>query len=256
MTFRDAGALEDPWRAPPRRPNNGGAARAPSLRLAVNVDVDGCFAFLLFLAMLFAAQLGTLGAAILMALIPLYAIVQRRRLWAVLAPRAILFMAPVLALLSVFWSEAPIASAKLGVEYAATVLGALLLAGAKNPHAVLRGLFAAFIPYLIVSLAFGHTTAVGNDGAYAFSGLTNGKNLLGDIAASGVLVSLGVLVTSVQRRRLAWALAAVAPAATRATAASSVASLLAAGNFRVIASSSLATPVGAWRLRQIGLSAL
>jgi hypothetical protein len=37
--------------------------------------------------MLFAAQLGTLGAAILMTLIPLYAVLQRRRLWAVLAPR-------------------------------------------------------------------------------------------------------------------------------------------------------------------------
>jgi exopolysaccharide production protein ExoQ len=211
MTWRDAGdvTFDDPWRAPPRPANHGAMARAPSLRLALNVDVDGCFAFLLFLAMLFAAQLGTVGAAILMSLIPLYAVLQRRRLWAVLAPRAVLFVAPLLALLSVFWSEAPGPSAKLAVEYAATVLGALLLAGARNPHAVLRGMFLAFIPYLVVSLAFGHSTAVGNDGTYAFSGLTNGKNLLGDIAASGALVSVGVLVTSIQRRKVAWALAAV-----------------------------------------------
>jgi exopolysaccharide production protein ExoQ len=130
----------------------------------------------------------------------------------------VLLIAPGLALLSVFWSEAPGPSAKLAVEFAATVLAALILAGAKNSHAVLRGMFAAFIPYLLIALALGHTTAVGNDGSEAFSGLTDGKNLLGDIAASGLLVSLGVLVTGIQRRRPGWALAALAGAAVAAYA--------------------------------------
>jgi hypothetical protein len=127
----------------------------------------------------------------------------------VLWPRGLLLVAPLVAGLSVFWSQAPGETAKFAVEYGITVLGALLLAGARNPHNVLRALVLAFGLYLAVALSFGHTTAVGNEGGSAFSGLTNGKNLLGDIAASGVLVGLGALVTAVPRRRWLWALAAL-----------------------------------------------
>lgn len=255
MSRRDAGPaiLEDPWRAAPQRPGPA-AARTPSAQLSLNIDVDGCFAFLLFISMLFAAQLGTLGAAILLALIPLYAVLQRKRLWAVLAPRWLLLVAPALALLSVFWSEAPGPSAKLALEFAATALGAMLLTGAKHPHAVLRGLFCAFIPYLMVALALGHTTAVGNGGGEAFSGLTDGKNLLGDIAASGLLISLGVVATSIQRRRLGWALAAIAGAGVAAYAlvvARSAGALMGLGFGLVALSGLLAVYRGRTALRAV-----
>jgi hypothetical protein len=48
---------EDPWRTPPRRAGRGGP-RAAGLTLDLDVDLDAAFGFLIFLAMLFASQLG------------------------------------------------------------------------------------------------------------------------------------------------------------------------------------------------------
>lgn len=231
------GVLDDPWRTRPHPPRAAAPQRAASARAGLRVDLDAAFATVMFLTMLFASQLGTLSAAMLILMVPAYAAFRRARLWAVLAPRWLLLVPVAVAGASVFWSQAPGESAKFAVEYAITALGGLLLAGAKHPHNVLRGLFAAFVLYVTVALALGQTVAVGNEGGAAFSGLTQGKNLLGDIAASGLLVSLGVLVTSFQRRRWPWAVAAAAGAAMTAYAlvASRSAGALMGVSFGVVA---------------------
>jgi exopolysaccharide production protein ExoQ len=206
------GAVDDPWRAPPSRRRPKTPAYTPPARagLIPKVELETGFAFVVFMVMLFSIQLGTIGAALLAAVTPVYAVLQRRRLWELLAPRALLLLIPLLALLSIAWSEAPKDSAKFAVELTLTVLAALFLAGAKRPRAVLRAMSAAFAIYVAVAIALGHTTAVGNDGGQAFSGLSDGKNLLGDIAASGLLISLGVMITSIQRGRMVWTVAAAA----------------------------------------------
>ena len=134
--------LEDPWRSAPRGPPPT-PRWSPGVRVGWRVDTDAVFGFLLFMIMLFASQLGTLGAAALMALTPVYAVLQRGRLWPVLAPRWFLFLPPLLAGLSVLWSEAPAASAKFAVEYGLTVLGALLLAGARTSVRELCGMICS-----------------------------------------------------------------------------------------------------------------
>jgi exopolysaccharide production protein ExoQ len=54
---------------------------------------------------------------------------------------------------------------------------------------------------------------VGVDGGHAFSGLSASKNLLADIASTGALVAITVLVAALHRRSFLWAGIAVATAA-------------------------------------------
>lgn len=187
----------------PARARRLGATRQPWAGL----DLDGSFSAVMFLLLLFSLQLGTLGAALLSVVILAYAATLRRRLWSVLVPRAFLLVVPGFALLSVFWSQAPGDSAKFALEFVLTVLAGLLLSSARNPHAVFRGMAAAFFVYVCVAIAFGHQTAVGAHGDQAFSGLSDGKNLLADIAATGLLLSLGVAAHAVRTGKIGWALA-------------------------------------------------
>ncbi len=179
----------------PTRNAEGRAWPFPAFR----PDADAVFAFLIFAVLLFSLQLGTLGAALLVVLVPTYAVVRRERLLELLTTRALLLAIPALAVCSVLWSEARAESAKFAFEFCLTVMIGLLFSGARNPYGVFRSLAAAFFIYVAVALAFGHQTAVGNNGDQAFSGLSDGKNLLGDIAATGVLLSLGVAADGLRR---------------------------------------------------------
>ena len=177
-----------------------------ALQARLGLDTDGLFAFALFVPLLFIVQLGTIGAAIIAALTPLYLCMRRRKLTAALAPRTFLFVLPAVALLSVVWSEAPKETLKGALELGLTVLAGLLLSSARNQESVLRGLALAFIVYIVVALVQGGTVGIGvGPGGQAFSGLTNSKNLLADIAASGAIISMVVAIMGFSRRKWIWA---------------------------------------------------
>ncbi|MGA0606733.1 O-antigen ligase family protein [Phenylobacterium sp. VNQ135] len=172
---------------------------------ALRLDADGVFAFLMFLPLLFIAQLQMIGAAALVAIIPAYAWIRRERLVRTMLPRAFLFLLPAFALFSVVWSEAPKESFKLAIELGLTVLGGLLLTSARDQGAVLRGLALAFLAYVAASIAFGGSVAVGvGAGGYAFSGLSGSKNLLGDIASAGMIISVALAMLAIKQRNLIW----------------------------------------------------
>jgi exopolysaccharide production protein ExoQ len=173
--------------------------------LGMTIDADGLFAFLLFLPLLFIAQLQMIGALALVALIPAYAFVRRERLLRTMWPRLFLFVAPALALFSVVWSEAPKETFKLSIELGLTVFAGLLLSSARNQGAVLKGLALAFFGYVAASIAFGGSVAVGvGAGGYAFSGLSGSKNLLGDIASAGMIISVAVAMLAIKHRQPLW----------------------------------------------------
>ena len=177
------------------------------------INPDGLFAFALFAPMLFAGQLGAVAAVAIVAAVVLYAGLRVRLLPELLLTRAVLLIFPLFAVFSVVWSDAPFTSLKYGVEFCLTVAGGLLLSAAPSQRAVLKGMLAAFFLYAAVSLAFGGTVGVGNSGASAFSGLSDSKNLLADIASTGALVAITVLAIALQRRSLGWAVLAFATAA-------------------------------------------
>jgi exopolysaccharide production protein ExoQ len=190
----------------PQRVVEGGGAEGATFRvLGLTVDLDAAFTFALFLALLFISNWGTMGAAVIAAAVPLYLFVRRKRLERVLIPRAFLFILPAFAVFSTVWSEAPKETLKFALEFGITVVAGLLISSARSQEAVLRAMACAFLTYIGFSLVSGGTVAIGvGAGGNAFSGLTESKNLLADIASTGVLVFLGTTIMAIRSRSWLW----------------------------------------------------
>jgi exopolysaccharide production protein ExoQ len=183
----------------------------PPRRPWFQLDSDGFFAFVVVATMLVGGAIfGTISAVAISAMAVVYALVRLPQLGEILAPRALILVIPIFALFSVFWSQYPVDTLKYSLEFALTVGIGILLSAAPYPKAVLWGVFLAFAFYVLAALAFGQNVDVGNNGATAFSGLTQGKNLMGDIAANGALVSLACVVAAIEDRRPFRALIALA----------------------------------------------
>jgi exopolysaccharide production protein ExoQ len=193
-------ARRAPGPKPPRRP-------------WFTFDSDGFFAFALIVLMLFAWTLGTAGAAAISAMAMVYIVLRLPQLGEIMAPRAFILIIPLFAMVSILWSQSPVDTLKYSIEFALTVGVALLMSASPYPKAVLWGIFFAFAIYMPSAIIFGQAVSVGDNGSTAFSGLTQSKNLLGDMAASGLLVSLACFVASIEDRRPFRALLALAVAA-------------------------------------------
>lgn len=207
--IRGGGEAEPPPRSRVRpRPLRVVAARPVEESFSyAGVDIDGLFAVALFVPMLFIGRLGTAGAAMIAALAPLYLFLRRDRLFQVLLPRSFLFLVPAYAMFSAVWSSATAETLKYSTELWITVCAGLLLSSARNQVAVLRGISFAFFSYVVASIFFGRYVAVGvGAGGEAFSGLSSSKNLLADIAATGLVVSAAVTLMAIQSRSWFWIL--------------------------------------------------
>jgi exopolysaccharide production protein ExoQ len=192
--------MPPPRRARPRPAQFDDEAAGPGF-----LDWDGVFAFAVFTPMLFIAQINTWGAAAVAGLAPLYLFMRRERLLKTLAPRAFLFLVPAFAFVSVVWSEAAGESFRYAAEYLITVVVGLLLSSGQRPGAVLKGLACAFLLYVAVAVAMGGTVLIGvGSRGEAFSGLSESKNLLADIASTGLIISAALGLIAVQRRSWPW----------------------------------------------------
>jgi len=176
------------------------------------LDLEFVTAFGLFATMLFLSQLGSLGALLVVSLTSGYALLHMRRLYDILLPRAFLLLIPAVIVMSSLWSETRSETLKYGLEFAFTAGAGIMLSASRRPMSVLFGMFLAFAFYLAVSLAFGQSVFVGTTGETAFSGLNRGKNMLADIATTGVLVSAATFLVALAERR--WLLIASALLAT------------------------------------------
>src|SRR5262245_5290144 len=172
-------------------------------------DFEFAAAFGLFSSTLFVSQLGSLGALLIVGLTGSYALLHVTRLYDILLPRAFILAIPGVILLSTVWSETPSETLKYGIEFTITAGAGLMLSASRRPMSVLFGMFLAFGFYIAVALAFGQSVFVGTTGTQAFSGLTHGKNMLADIASTGLLISAATFLVSVAERRLLLVLAAV-----------------------------------------------
>jgi len=175
-------------------------------------SLDGAYAFVLFSAMLFVQQAGSLSGLV-MAVLPLcYLAIRRRMARDIIKTRWLLFLVPAFALTSLVWSEAPGVTAKYGIEMFLTAAAGIGLSAALRPTAVLKGACLAFAVYMFISLALGKFTVMGEAGggaAAAFVGLGDGKNLLADIASTGTLISITTLLVSLRQKKPVWALIAL-----------------------------------------------
>jgi len=238
------------------------AAAAPSQTGAPTVFwTSGVFealaAFAILLPLLFVPQLTTAGPAMSFAAVLGYGWIRRREAVAIFARRWALLLIPAYALASLIWSDHPDVTLKHALELVMTVAGGLLMSASRRPAALLAGACGAFGLYLLVSLTLGHSVTVGSamsGGETAFTGLNEGKNLLGMTAALGALLSVFLLTCSLRRRFWAGVIAALGLAAIGVlmvylsrSAGAVIAFTLAAATLLVVAS------LGAFRPRNRGV---
>lgn len=178
---------------------------------AVRPGVTAAIVCAMFLCLLFVLQFGSLGAGAAIALAALLGVLNRGTLRGLVGPRSYLFLIPLLCMTSAIWSEDPFTSVRSGVELAVTVAAGLVLSTADRRSEVLVGMASAFAIYTVVALSLGHVTGVGTMEA-AFTGLNDGKNYMAEIASTGALLTLGLLATDAESRRLVWVPAAAAAA--------------------------------------------
>jgi exopolysaccharide production protein ExoQ len=156
------------------------------------IDIDGVFAFALFIPVLFAGDLGQpLAGEVFGGLLLAYAALRWRRLLKILGPRLFLLIPAILAIASAAWSDQPTQTLWQGGALMVTLLAALLLSAAASPGAVFSGVTGAYLLYLIAARAQGLTMLGG----------------MGDIGATAVIVSLGAAAMALRQRN--WALGAI-----------------------------------------------
>lgn len=191
-----------PWQpARPRRTKKSQLSEDGLIAAMPAIHSEGLFAFALFAPILFVAQLGTFGALIFSMVAVIYAGKRRKTLYRMLRGRWFLLLFPAYALVSVLWSSLPYETLKHSLEFMLTIFAALLIASSTNPRSTLLGIFWAFAIYTTVSLMVGNVVAVGDDGARALSGLNDSKNEEADTAATGLVISISVLVMALRARR-------------------------------------------------------
>ncbi|WP_163267692.1 O-antigen ligase family protein [Chelativorans alearense] len=100
----------------------------------------------------------------------------------------------VFALLSTFWSAAPSATARAGVQYLTHIACALIAARSVSPRTLTFGGLAGVALVLAYSLAVGGYHYDPIDGSYTFVGAFSSKNQLGFFASLGIYLAFAALV--------------------------------------------------------------
>jgi exopolysaccharide production protein ExoQ len=110
-----------------------------------------------------------------------------------------IFAFALIACLSVFWSQAPGATARAAVQYLSHVVCALIAMRVVDTRGLVRGGLIGTVLVLLYSLAFGAYHLDPLDGTYSFVGAFASKNQLGFYASLAVLLAVAVLLLETGR---------------------------------------------------------
>lgn len=116
------------------------------------------------------------------------------------------------ACLSVFWSDAPSATARAAVQYLSHIVCALIVARVVGVRTLALGAITGIGLVLLYSLAFGSYSYDPIDGSYSFVGAFTSKNQVGFYASLGLYFAFAWIVVLRERglsRVLAIVVAAV-----------------------------------------------
>ncbi len=166
-------------------------------------------AFVSLSAFLFGYQLRAAGPLLAVSVAILYGFANKSSIKRCVQHQWPLYLLPLWALVSAFWSVTPGITVYYAVEFLLTVFIATLLGDAEDQDGVSVGAFVAFSAYTLASLVVGkHVAWGGGGGGTAFAGLAESKNYAGDTATLGVIAASSVLIRWLVARRLLLSLIA------------------------------------------------
>jgi exopolysaccharide production protein ExoQ len=223
------------------------------------MEIHWWAAALTFLVLVANTKLGSLAAATFLGIWFLHAAAWPARALDSLARMWVPLVFPVLAVLSVLWSQAPSVSLRASIQLVLTAIVSILLARAVAPGRMLTAMLVAFSFFGALSLAFGGEVAVGVDGETASIGLFGSKNYQASFAAVLIICSLAILLGPGQMRvfRLLALPALLIGAMTLLRSRSAGATLAAiAGSMVVIAVLLLGRLTPLWRSTIVALGVL
>jgi len=164
--------------------------------------IDIALVFIVFSALLYNRFIGPLTPLLVLSVIPLYALLRWERLYGVILNCWPLLLIPLLAIISVFWSDAQPTTLRYGILYLLTVLPAIFIGAGCDREALLKGIFFAFALYILLCIPLGRWVGWGGSGGRAYAGLMASKNAAGDAAALSFLCSIAACVWASSYRKM------------------------------------------------------
>jgi len=181
--------------------------------LATFVNRDALIVGTIFLAALMVRWLPVVGPVIYLLVSGLIFVLHPGKLGTLVRCAPLLFIG-LFAIASIFWSDAPSATAYYGAQYAVTILISCQLATLLSERGLLIGLLSAFFIFGVVNflsgLSEGTITFYGFYSHAPFVGTMASKNTLADSSAIGLMIGITAFATALRRRYVLLALASLA----------------------------------------------
>jgi exopolysaccharide production protein ExoQ len=166
-------------------------------RRTIAVNIPALLTGLVFVSLTFNALVGTMAALLFLAaglgiaaLQPRLAVDAVLRWWIVL-------VLPAYCVLSLIWSQFPGGTLRYGLQLAATIVIALVIANRVSLRNLIRCLFFALLIGTVLSVGLGRISASG-----AWLGIFSSKNAFASHIALQLLVSLAILLDGSESRLL------------------------------------------------------
>jgi exopolysaccharide production protein ExoQ len=160
-------------------------------------------------AVLLNAVLGPLTPLVLIVCVPAFAVLRWESIPRLFLDSWPLLLLPAFVIVSALWSLEPATTVRYGILFLVTVLTGIVMGAAYRGDAVLKGFFLGFCIFSVLSLLSWRFVPWG-PGGLAFAGLAGSKNTAGDVAGLAVIVGLATVAWGVQKRRIGYAVAALA----------------------------------------------
>jgi exopolysaccharide production protein ExoQ len=169
---------------------------------------DGWFAFVVLASRLPLMLVGMAGAGIMILAAIVMAILRPQQFGATWSRAWVIWLFPLLALLSTAWAVYPGVTARAAVQTLFTVLAGLMIGKSPRPYTTLIGLFVAYVGYTVASLFANVQQGVGTFGGIGVEGSAlvgiggEAKNFFSESAITGMLLSLTLLWGGLGKVRL------------------------------------------------------
>jgi len=161
------------------------------------LGIDWILAFVTFAGLTILSMVGSVGALVFILTSVLLGVRRLPRLLEGAYRNHLLFILPLLFLLSMLWSDYPMTTLRAATQYFVTVLAAVSLASCINSRVLASASFVALLLTILSCLSLGLGAYLGGN-EQALHLILGSKNQLAEYGAFLIIASLGIVLDAVQ----------------------------------------------------------